>query len=131
MDKYTSKVTKTSTCWNWTGARRGPYGCATINRKVRGIHRIFYEYYVKPIEEGMVIDHLCRNTLCVKPEHLEQVTNSENAKRAIPYRIKPHHSKTICKYGHKLVEGNLYYSRNSTRRCKTCMVEYQRKYNKD
>lgn len=130
MDKYELRVDKTDTCWNWTGARRPPYGVVTIKGKAHGIHRVFYEHYIGKIEQGMVIDHLCRNTLCVNPEHLEQVTNSENAKRAIPYRTKPHHQKTVCKYGHELNEGNLYYSKQGVRRCKTCTIIYQRKYNK-
>lgn len=130
MDLYESRVNKTVSCWNWTGARRGPYGVVTVKGKTHGIHRLFYEHYSGELIQGMVIDHLCRNTLCVNPEHLEQVTNSENVKRAIPYWSKPHHIKTVCKNGHKLTEDNLYYSKRGVRRCKTCMIIYQRKYNK-
>jgi hypothetical protein len=44
-------------------------------------HRFAYELLVGPIPAGLVLDHLCRNRLCVNPNHLEPVTNSENPRR--------------------------------------------------
>jgi hypothetical protein len=41
----------------------------------------FTESTVGPIPSGMQIDHLCRNTLCVNPDHMEVVTNAENGRR--------------------------------------------------
>lgn len=44
-------------------------------------HRYAYELAYGPIAEGLVIDHLCRNKPCVRPDHLEAVTNAENIRR--------------------------------------------------
>ena len=36
--------------------------------------------------EGLELDHLCRNKCCVNPQHLEPVTRSENLKRGYKAR---------------------------------------------
>lgn len=33
---------------------------------------------------GLVVDHICDVKACVNPEHLRELTNSENLRRAIP-----------------------------------------------
>jgi len=37
----------------------------------------------RELREGEVIDHLCRNSRCVRPEHLEVVDNAENSRRGL------------------------------------------------
>lgn len=49
-------------------------------------HRAAYELLVGPIPDGLTLDHLCRNTKCCNPSHLEPVTNSENVRRALAVR---------------------------------------------
>ena len=44
-------------------------------------HRASYELAKGPIPDGMHLDHLCRVTCCINPDHLEPVTNRENARR--------------------------------------------------
>lgn len=50
---------------------------------------------VGPIPEGMQIDHLCLNRLCVRPSHLELVTPAENTRRS-------KFSRLTCRFGHPL-----------------------------
>lgn len=72
-----------SGCWVWRGAtvgRKG-YGCIRSRQGARMAHRFFYENLVGPIPDGLVLDHLCRNRLCVNPAHLEPVTDRENILR--------------------------------------------------
>lgn len=79
-DRFWMKVQKTDDCWNWTGSGRGGYGTFTERSKGRThlAHRMSYELLVDPIPDGMRIDHRCRNTLCVNPEHLRPVTHKQN-----------------------------------------------------
>ncbi len=84
MARFWSKVTtgNGTSCWVWNGYRNAAgYGMVGVNRKVRYAHRFAYEHFVGPIPAGLHIDHLCRNTSCVKPAHLEAVTQAENNRR--------------------------------------------------
>lgn len=73
-------------CWEWTGARSNGYG---IYRSPDGgmaetaAHRWVWAQLVGPIPAGLQLDHLCRNTTCVNPDHLEPVTPVENRRRGM------------------------------------------------
>lgn len=105
-----------SGCWNWTGwtnQAATPYGRLSVgNRKVYA-HRLSYETFVGPIPEGHEIDHLCQNTLCVNPDHLEAVSPEENRDRVTQRR-------THCKRGHEFTEENTYWVREGARACRSC-----------
>ena len=76
-------------CWWWTGttggsnARYGYFNPTTSQwgKKVPA-HRWLYEAIGNFIPDGLELDHLCRNKLCVNPAHLEPVTHAENRKRS-------------------------------------------------
>jgi hypothetical protein len=109
-------VAKGDGCWEWTGAhhRRG-YGTFGVGgRRTMLAHRFMYELLVGPIPDGLVLDHLCRNTSCVNPEHLEAVTQAENLRRAVRLPI------THCKHGHEYDEANTAYNPAGARRCREC-----------
>lgn len=42
------------------------------------LHRYMYSMHKGSIFPGNVIDHLCKNKRCCNPEHLEQVSPTEN-----------------------------------------------------
>ena len=72
-------------CWMWN------HGTSTKGyAKIDGDygHRVFYRRYYGDIPEGMVIDHLCFNRLCVNPCHLEAVSDSENKRREMYRRYR-------------------------------------------
>ena len=75
------KVNKTETCWLWTGSASGGYGTMAVHGVVNRAHRVVYELLRGPIPDGMVLDHLCRVTLCVNPDHLEPVPHAVNIQR--------------------------------------------------
>lgn len=83
-ERFWSKVNITDSCWLWTGAPNGS-GYGTF--KAAGAnpimaHRYSYELAGNKLTPGMTIDHLCRVRLCVRPDHLEEVTYDENLRRA-------------------------------------------------
>lgn len=80
-----------SSCWEWQGyVMKSGYGQAGHNRRVEGVHRLSYMVFVGPIPEGLHIDHLCRNRRCIKPAHLEPVTQAENNRRCgLARRVTP------------------------------------------
>ncbi|WP_345761703.1 HNH endonuclease signature motif containing protein [Diaminobutyricibacter sp. McL0608] len=77
-----SCVHEESGCLLWTGALdRDGYGLASLEGRTFRAHRLSYETRVGPIPEGMQLDHTCERRDCIRPEHLEPVTNFENTVR--------------------------------------------------
>lgn len=99
-------------CINWWG-RRHSQGYGVTRWPASGLaHRyIFREVWGWLPEEPHVLDHICRNRLCVNPEHLQVVTRSENTKLG-----SARANKTHCNYGHSdwAVKGDGY------KRCAEC-----------
>ena len=58
-------------CWVWQD-KIDKHGYAIVFRSNRptGAHRIVYEAELGPIPVSLVLDHVCRNRLCVSPMHL-------------------------------------------------------------
>ena len=123
-ERFWAKVDTSGDCWVWTKALTttgyGSFGNGP--GKGRKAHRWSYEEAYGEIPEGLVIDHLCRNTKCVRPSHLEAVTFAENVRRGI------HATKTHCKHGHAFDEQNTYRTKQGRRICKACRAERMRYY---
>jgi hypothetical protein len=113
-------------CWIWigcvSGSRNGQnkYGAISVGNQRKKVHRIAYEMLKGSIPEGMEIDHLCKNTLCCNPDHLEPVPHSTNCQRgqAGKYQLL----KTHCPQGHEYTPENTYMYRNR-RTCRICAYE--------
>lgn len=122
-ERLWSYVTKSDGCWTWTGSIRADgYGVISINDRMVRAHRLTYETMVGPIPEGLTLDHLCRNRACVRPDHLEPVTRSENLRRGdIRWRTR----ETHCKNGHPFDEANTLLWRGY-RLCRACRARTRR-----
>lgn len=69
-------------CWEWQGnVDSHGYGQTLYLGRRIGAHRFAYLLLVGEIPAGLVLDHRCRNRLCVNPDHLEPTTNRENVLR--------------------------------------------------
>lgn len=116
-------------CWPWTAVvdYKG-YGqfWDRIRRVMAKAHRIAFQLTYGEIKPGMVIDHLCRNRVCVNPWHLEQVSSAENTRRT-PRELfgAANRSKTHCKRGHEFSIENTYRwnGQPGQRKCKICKSE--------
>ena len=106
-------------CWTWTGyINHNGYGRVRHEGRQRQAHRWSYELFVGPIPERLVLDHICRNRACVRPDHLEAVTQSVNVLRGNPSNGNV--GKTHCKWGHEFTPENTQITRSGKRRCQTC-----------
>lgn len=88
-------------CWLWQEKDIDRHGYGTLWGKggPRQAHREMYRELVGPIPEGRVLDHLCRNRACVRPDHLDPVKGSENDLRR-SWRYRARQSK--CSKGHDM-----------------------------
>lgn len=81
---FWKKVNKTSACWLWIGEKNNPsYGSKYGRFRNKMAHRFSYQIHKGEISKGLEIDHLCRVTLCVNPDHLEAVTHKINMDRSM------------------------------------------------
>ena len=113
---FNARIAPGGRCWTWTGGTNGVgYGVVSCQRLRGYSHRLMYERCVGPIPAGMVIDHLCRNTLCCNPEHLEPVTHAENIRRSPLVG-----AKRTCAYGHDFTPENTYVTPAGARQCLEC-----------
>lgn len=126
IERLSSKISidVESGCWVWTASTRGPderhqYGQIRVGQRVLDAHRVIYALTVADPGD-MPLDHLCRNTRCVNPEHLEPVDQRTNVLRG-EAPAAANARKTLCARGHELFGSNLYVSPDGRhRRCRTC-----------
>lgn len=111
-------------CWLWTGALVRGYGVLSVNGRTEYVHRELWRLTVGPLDGGMTLDHLCRNTRCCRPDHLEMVSRAENARRANEtYKVgkatrlrRPKRNATHCRHGHEYA----IYGRPKHGQCRAC-----------
>ncbi len=121
-----SRISKGRTCWQWQGTTSKGYGLFWDGERTQVAHRVVYELLNGQIAAGLTLDHLCRNRSCVRPKHMEPVTNRVNILRGegITARLA---RRTHCPNGHAYsAENTRYYQ--GRRYCRACRRKWNRSY---
>ena len=117
-EKFYKKIKKIDKCWIWQGYKnKKGYGKFYAGKQLYS-HRYSYLIHKGIINHLMQIDHLCKNTSCCNPDHLEEVTQRINLLRGDTNTSK-NAKKTHCPKGHEYFGNNLFYD-NGSRQCKKC-----------
>ena len=116
-------------CWQWAKNPNGRYGQFSVGKQ-KGLlaHVVSYQLFKGAIPDGFQVDHLCRNTRCLNPAHLEAVTARVNTLRstAIP---AVNAAKTHCDHDHEFTEANTYIDKRGARCCRECQrIKDRRRY---
>lgn len=81
-ERFWEAVDKSGECWLWQKALLNTgYGYFRVTlpeRKMIGAHRFSYELVNGPVPKGFVVDHICHEPRCVRPDHLRAVTIKQN-----------------------------------------------------
>lgn len=120
------RIEPTGFCWNWTGETLRGYGRTKQLNGTKIVHRVVYEALVGPIAEGLHLDHLCRNTRCCNPDHLEPVDAAENSHRSWS-PCGQNYRKTHCAQGHEYTPENTALV-GGWRKCRECQRRWTREY---
>lgn len=118
-------ATASGECWVWTGWERNHYGHFIAWGKRLAAHRLAYRDAGRKIPDGYDVDHLCRNTMCVNPDHLEAVSERVNVQRG----LVPLVNREKCNNGHDLTPDNIIITKRKEgqfRRCRICRSESSR-----
>lgn len=123
-------------CHLWTASltrKRGGYGQFALNGRMRKAHQVALELAGISLTPGLVPDHLCRRPACVRPSHLDLVTDQVNIARGnAPSAVVAR--TNVCASGrHELTESNTIwraagrYRAKPARECRACDNERQKR----
>lgn len=139
IEVFWSRVTKTETCWFWTGGTQSDgYGEFWDGTRRVPAHRYAYRLEHGDLPDSRDLDHTCHNfdiacnrgrdcphRRCVNPAHLEPVTTQVNIQRGRLGYLNL--GKSHCPQGHPYDAQNTYVYKGS-RYCRACRAEGQRNY---
>ena len=136
LRRFLSKVIiyDNTECIEWKGGiqqskqKYGGYGTFWYSGRKGYAHRFIYEHCEGKIPNGLVIDHLCRNRICVNPSHLRITTTKDNILCGEGFSANQARKKE-CTNGHPFSGENLYIRKdNGGRQCKLCKRENLKNY---
>lgn len=86
LDKFS--ITEND-CWEWTGRLSSSgYACSgQYSKHSQVAHKVIYSLFKGEVNNGLQLDHLCRNRKCVNPDHLEAVLPIINVQRGLSVKL--------------------------------------------
>lgn len=132
--RFASKLSpQPNGCVHWLGsvAKSTGYGQLWRDGRNVGAHVVAWEIAQgRSVPDGLEVDHVCRNRLCVNAAHLEAVTHAENIRRSPLTFGGINAAKTHCDLGHELSGTNLdpYALARGRRACVACARSRWRAY---
>lgn len=82
-EKFHVSYAKLTSCWPWHGKMfNNGYGCFVVANRYLLAHRVSYFLHHGVNPKG-VVRHLCHNRSCVRPDHLQEGTQSDNVQDCI------------------------------------------------
>lgn len=117
-----------SGCWLWDAqTNHSGYGLIwTRGRQGKAVraHRVSYELFKGPIDDGLFVCHKCDTPQCVNPDHLFLGRDIDNIHDMVSKGRHWMASRTMCKNGlHPVTEENTYRFKSG----KTCRLCYEEK----
>ncbi len=71
-----------SGCLLWEGKDNGVYATySTPLFRTKLVHRIMYRLEGRWLPDWLTLDHRCRVTFCINPDHMDVVSREENSRR--------------------------------------------------
>ena len=114
-ERFAARAEWQGECLVWTGSPDSSgYGSLRVGGRSKFAHRYAWEQAHGPIPDGLTVDHLCFNTLCVNVGHLRLLTRSENSRNQRSAYI------TRCRRGHPYDSENTYRTPAGNRFCRAC-----------
>jgi len=65
-------------CWEWQGKLKRDYPEVTVAGRSLQVHRVVLEAKCQAPLGSQAAHHMCANSKCVNPSHLQPVTHREN-----------------------------------------------------
>lgn len=114
-------------CCEWRGKKNAKgYGIVLINGKQFFAHRLAVALSGRDIPSNKVCDHLCRNTSCINPEHIELVSIRENTMRGMSIAAQ-YARRGTCSKGHRYTPANTRLQKDKrgavARHCRRCYAD--------
>lgn len=129
--RFWAKVSKTDSCWCWTGGTQGRgYGAMHVGPKAKGrhmirAHRLSWVLHNAEIPNDLWVLHKCDNPQCVNPDHLflgDRIDNMKDAAKKGRITTIGQSRKTHCVAGHEFTPENTYTYPKGHRKCRQCIT---------
>jgi hypothetical protein len=124
--RFWSKVLIGDGCWIWTASLDGKgYGQYWRGDRKVIASRHAYEIWCGPLSSGVQVLHRCDTPACVRPDHLFEGSQRDNAQDCVEKGRHYLTQRTHCPDGHEYDEENTYWY-GTRRRCRKCLAKHQR-----